>query len=210
MLKIKKVMNEYNIYDIKIINDEQEFNIVFGGNGDLYFFTNKINFQDEHQVVNFEITKENYELYSLFDILYHKIINCDIYKIDEYDLDRCTKEELEEKQIWYDEWNQELRDHPPYNLIHDGVISWCHDEQRLEEANVLNIYKEEDRYRLEFILRNTEFSPFIDIRFRNSGSRYEPFNMPFMELYQSLQAYDTEYHQIHIEEYLFQKTYQKR
>ena len=42
----------------------------------------------------------------------------------------------------------------------------------------------------------------ITVRFRNSGSRYDPFNIIFMKLYQGLCALDYEYHQIHIEEYL--------
>ena len=42
----------------------------------------------------------------------------------------------------------------------------------------------------------------ITVRFRNSGSRYDPFNIIFMGLYQGLCNLDYEYHQIHIEEYL--------
>ena len=45
------------------------------------------------------------------------------------------------------------------------------------------------------------------IRFRNSGSRYEPFNICFMQMYNELKNYDSNCHQIHIEEYLYkQKT----
>lgn len=192
ILEVKKEKNyiDDRIYDIIIVQDENVLNISFGGDGDLYFLAELSNFEELNQIINFEITKENYELYTLFDKLYNTIINCNIYKINELDLEL---KDTEEKQLTYDKWNQELRKYQPYNLIQNGVISWRHDDQIFEEANTLNIYKEEDKYRLEFILKNEElYSPCIDIRFRNSGSRYQPFNIPFMELYKSLQSYNIE------------------
>ena len=50
----------------------------------------------------------------------------------------------------------------------------------------------------------------ITIRFRNSGSRYDPFNIIFMRLYQGLCNLDYEYHQIHIEEYLQESKIKKK
>ena len=43
------------------------------------------------------------------------------------------------------------------------------------------------------------------IRFRNSGSSYQPFNILFMDVFNKLQEYDPNYHQMHIEEYAYQK-----
>lgn len=39
MIKIEKIENQNfpNIFDFKITNDDQKLNILFGGNGDLYF-----------------------------------------------------------------------------------------------------------------------------------------------------------------------------
>ena len=45
----------------------------------------------------------------------------------------------------------------------------------------------------------------VSIRFRNSGSRYNPFNIIFMKMFNKLQEYNPEYHQIHIEELEYQK-----
>lgn len=206
MLEIKKIKNEQGTYDFKIINEENALNIIFCGNGDLYFFVSKKNLLYEKQIVNFEITKENYVLFSLFEKLYNRIINSDIYKIDEIELEIHSQEEIEEKIRMYKEWNDDLKKSFVYkDLVRNGVISWRHDEQIYEEANTLNIYKEEEKYRLEFILKDKQLSNFIDIRFRNSGSRYFPFNIPFMELYHCLQSYDPRYHQSHIEEYMYQK-----
>ena len=166
MLEIRKIEHDRGI-DFKIISNEQELNIMFNGDGDLYFSINRIDRLGEPKIVNFEITEEDNDLYNLFDILYNRVITCDIYKLNEFDLEFRKSEELEEKQIMYDEWNQELREYPPYNIIQNGIISWRHDEQLFEEANILNIYKEENKYRLEFI-SNDEDPQYIEIRFRNS------------------------------------------
>ena len=45
----------------------------------------------------------------------------------------------------------------------------------------------------------------ICIRFRNSGSTYDPFNIIFMRMFNKLQEYIPEYHQIHIEEMNYSK-----
>lgn len=209
MLNIKRVNGENDLYDIIINDGTKDLNILFGGNGDLYFFVNKIKLDDTEQIVNFEITKENYFLYSLFENLYDKIINCDIYKLDETESPLVDEEEILEKINMYDEWNKDLKDSIEYKkLVNNGVISWRHDEQIYEEANTLNIHKEEDKYCLEFILKDKEMSHYIDVRFRNSGSRYMPFNRVFMQLYRKLQTYNPEYHQIHMEEYLYEKRLQ--
>lgn len=206
MLNIKKVKSEYDSYDIIINDGTKDLNILFGGNGDLYFFINKLNFEDAEQIVNFEITKENYFLFSLFEELYNKITNCNIYKLDEMELPHADDEEILERINMYAEWNEDLKSSIEYKkLVNNDIISWRHDEQIYEEANILNIYKEEEKYRLEFILMSKEISHYIDIRFRNSGSRYIPFNRVFMELYRKLQTYNPEYHQIHMEEYMYQK-----
>jgi len=205
MLKITKAKNEMNSYDFKIESEENTLGIIFGGNGDLYFYVKKNN-DEEKQIINFEITKENYVLYKLFESLYDQIINCDIYSLDEYELDFYDAEELEEKRIMHQEWNDDLKQSSVYkNLVKDGIISWRHDDQIYEQANILNIHKEDEKYRLEFVEQTEEWSIFLDVRFRNSGSRYSPFNMAFMDFYHELQKYDPEYHQIHMEEYLYQK-----
>ena len=45
----------------------------------------------------------------------------------------------------------------------------------------------------------------IGVRFRNSGSTYDPYNIIFMRMFQKLQEYIPEYHQIHLEELEYQK-----
>lgn len=210
MLKIIKQKNEMKSYDFKIISEENTLGIIFGGNGDLYFYVQKKD-SDEKEIINFEITKENYILYKLFESLYNQIINCDIYNLDECELEFYEEDELEDKRLMYQEWNEELKQSSVYkNLVKDGIISWRHDDQIYEQANILNIHKEDEKYRLEFIENCEEWAIFLDVRFRNSGSRYSPFNMAFMDFYHELQKYDPEYHQVHMEEYLYQKRLELR
>lgn len=208
MLEIIKIQNSNfnDLYDFKIVSKNKTLNIYFGGNLDLYFYVTKNGFiPNKDQIIKFDITKENYVLFSAFEKLYNDIINCNVYD-DLDDLDDLDYEELVCKNDMYNEWNNELKNSHIYDtLVNNGVISYRHDDQIYEEANILNIYKKGEKYCLEFILKNQKISKFIDIRFRNSGSRYVPFNIPFMRLYNNLQSYNPEYHQIHIEELMYQK-----
>ena len=53
----------------------------------------------------------------------------------------------------------------------------------------------------------------MGIRFRNSGSRYMPFNAVFMRMFREMQNIDdvNDYgHQMHMEEYLYEKNKMKK
>ena len=47
------------------------------------------------------------------------------------------------------------------------------------------------------------------VRISNSGSRYGYFNIPFMNMYTKLCEYNPDYHQIHMEEYLYNEKVKK-
>ena len=58
-------------------------------------------------------------------------------------------------------------------------------------------------FKLTFNAKKTfRHKDIIGIRFRNSGYRYEPFNIRFSKLYNSLCRIDPNYYQIQLEEYL--------
>ena len=104
-----------------------------------------------------------------------------------------------------------------YNELFDkenNTITWYSDETNHEVANILKIRKESKSFELEFYIQpyiegyDRDFNSLyhIPIRFRNSGSSYDPFNIVFMRMYEKMkQVYDiNDYgHQIHIEEYLY-------
>lgn len=162
----------------------------FGGNLDLHICAHKKDFEHK-EIVNFDITKENEYLFDLFDKLYKKIIECQIYSPDPFKVQECkSKEEIQQLMNEAKQSNEYLRNTTYKELVQNGIISWACDDKLLEEANVLNIYKENDKYRLEFIQKDEEEVIYISVRIRNHRSRYVPFNGPFMELYNSLQDYE--------------------
>lgn len=81
--------------------------------------------------------------------------------------------------------------------------------------------KSESNYELEFYIQpyiegyDRDFNSLnhIPIRFRNSGSSYDPFNIVFMRMYRKMKQIDdvNDYgHQIHAEEYLFNQNKVKK
>ena len=177
--------------DIKFCNDEngkyltlkQNNNvlmILFGSNLDLYFspVMNRMELFTSDKHLEFEISKEDGFLYEAFMYLYEKIIH--YIPLEEMD----SKRERE---------YQKLKDsYRKYPLVSNKVISWRSDEESADVASVLNISKTEDnQIKLEFIKNKPEDSLYLTyaVRFRNSGSTYDPFNLRFMELYNSLCSY---------------------
>lgn len=184
----------YDTFVIKTI--EGSFEILFAPNGDLYWrYLSETNPLDNKEKQELAITKENYFVYELFYKLYESIKNNKVYysnqEDDYYEVKYKTNE-----------------------LFHDNMIEWYSDEFYKEIASKLTIKKEDEIFKVIFEKsKKSQDGIFITytIRFRNSGSRYDPFNISFMQMYNSLKEYDPNYHQLHIEEYLFkQKTLKKQ
>ncbi len=219
--ELYKERKDGNYYDFVFQRDgNKTLSIFFGGNLDLYFSLE--NFDDDP---TFIIGKDYYEIYMLFDKLYSSVINADIYG-------EITEEEKDHlifmNKINQDDYHREIEElkrreryrkflknsHQYKNLVQDGLIIWLSDEYFDEVAPFVKIKKQENVYILEFgkskiplEYQNDADLMLMDprritVRFRNSGSRYDPFNIIFMGLYQGLCNLDYEYHQIHIEEYL--------
>jgi hypothetical protein len=210
MLEITKEKNEHG-YIFTILTDDGKFDISFAGNLDLYWGNvYDGNILEEPNSKQFMITKGNYYLYSLFEELYENIKNCNVFTLDETSIFFCeTVEELENKRREIKDLNDDLKKSEKYNpnrLFRDGVIEWHCEDFPYEESSVVKIKKEKEKFIVIFEKsKNTDIYLTYHVRFRNSGSRYEPFNIVFMKMYHKLINYDPEYHQIHIEEYLYQK-----
>lgn len=207
-MTVSKSKNEYNMYDILIEDGTKKLNIYFCGNLDLYWSLYDINgFQNPCEIV---ITKENYRIYELFLTLYNDIKNCNVRKEYEDCIERCTTlEELEEYKRSVIEYNNSLRvreENSEQRLFKDGVVEWHSDDFAYEDGHVLKIIKkDEDSFIIRLESNEKEVYGRYSIRIRNSRSGHKPFNMLFMEMYNKLQAYDSEETQIHIEEYMYQK-----
>lgn len=192
MMNIEFLNNTFGKY-LKLTQNGNTFNILFGGNLDLYFqpVMNRVELFTSDEHLEFKISKEDGFLYEAFMHLYEKIIN--YIPLEEMD----SKRERE---------YQKLKDsYRPFPLVHDKVISWHSDEEDVDTSSILNISKTEDnQIKLEFIKNKPEDDLYLTyaIRFRNSGSTYDPFNFRFMELYNSLCNYYENYQPNHKEKQL--------
>ncbi len=222
-MEINRVKGMQSGYDYEFLEDNKVLRIIFGGNLDLYWSldTNKSYTTYEEAIKElydtFTITKENYQIYSLFKKLLDDIKNANVYT-PMCDTELTEDDELIELPPTYDEilrtkrLNEELKRREAYQRINDGeAITWHSDEEPYDIADVLRMSEVDDCIILEFLrpeLTGEKMgirSPSsISIRFRNSGSYYNPFNIAFMNMYRELQKFDPEYdrefHQIHIEE----------
>ena len=202
-MKVIKHENEFGLI-ISFKELDKQFDVSFSGNGDLYWTIRSENVNDDN---NFIITKENYEVYRLFEELFDDIENIKIDDDEEYITFYLKTEE--EKQ----EYIKKQKDEIEYEK-ENNTITWYSDETSHEVANILKIKKEKESFVLEFYIQpyiegyDRDFNSLyhIPIRFRNSGSSYDPFNIVFMRMYEKMKQVDNvnDYgHQIHIEEYLY-------
>lgn len=149
---------------------------------------------DIAQETELEITKENMTIYNLFTKLFNSFEKCEIFQEDKL--------------------NQRLKSEYIYRQIYDGKkITWISDDSVFfdyQTADAMRITKETDWYKLKFTYYENEFPHLRSIRIRNARSRYKPFNMLMMDFFNSLQEYDPDFHQFHLEEYLFNKNQDKQ
>ena len=226
-MKVIKKVSEHGL-NIFIQEDHKYIEFSFGGNGDLYLIIRSENEGDER---SFIITKENYEIYDLFLKLFYDIENINIY--DEEDYIPPYIEDEDERQEYLDEYNKKIEEekrkyrlynYSNYNELFDkenDTITWYSDETAHEVANILNIKKEKESFRLTFTLQpyiegyDEDFysAYYIPIRFRNSGSSYDPFNIVFMRMYNNMKKINDVNdigHQIHMEEYIYNQNKMKK
>lgn len=210
MLEIEKKVNEFGNNYI-ITTNEGKFGIFFAGNLDLYWKNlYQGNIEKQPSSKSFTIIKENYFLYSLFNELYNNIKECNIYQNDGFSLSRCeTIKDLNDLKDDIKERNKYLKklcEFNPERLFKNGTIEWHSDDFEYDDASVIKIEKSAERF-IVTISKSKKKDIYLtySIRFRNIGSRYSPFNICFMDMYNKLNNYDQSYHQIHIEEYMYQK-----
>lgn len=219
-MKVIKHENEFGLI-ISFKELDKQFDVSFSGNGDLYWTFCSENVNDDN---NFIITKENYEVYRLFEELFDDIENIKIFDDEEYITFYLKTEEEKQEYIknQKDEIEYEKNKYRLFNLLNynelfdkeNNTITWYSDETNHKVANILKIRKENELFELEFYIQpyiegyDRDFNSLyhIPIRFRNSGSSYDPFNIVFMRMYEKMKQVDhvNDYgHQIHIEEYLY-------
>lgn len=235
-MKVTRTKGKESGYDYTITDGNKILKIVFASNLDLYWHLSVRdgdksldNLYDE-VYETFLITKENYQIYSLFKKLVEDIKIPRVYEpikreeLDEEDLPDPAIEEIladldngKSEQEKCDEWNEELKRSERYRKLYNGQdIIWHSDDDYYEDADRVKITEVDENILLEFYRPKQTLNTIgfrmpntVCVRFRNSGSTYDPLNIVFMKMYQRLQEYNPDYHQIHIEETIYQKTLKK-
>lgn len=231
-MKVIKKNTKYGT-DIFLECDDKYISFTFRGNLDLYWmihrrYNNNIN--DNYKYDYFIITKENYNLYKLFENLFYNIENINIFDLDSFIpsyIDENDKTEyLKERKKEIEKVKNSCRLYNNYNYnelfdVNNNIITWYSDKTASKVSNILKIRKGKNEFKIEFYTQSyvdgydEDFHSinYIPIRFRNSGSRYNPFNQIFMKMYNDMNNIDDindEGHQICIEEYLYNKKKTKK
>lgn len=169
-MNIRKVKYN-NTYIIELQNSSAIFSFVFAGNLDLYISYYGTEESDRHSI---EIDKDNPFVYECFDELYNSISN---------------EKPFENGDFLF------KHEHFPFPLLNNGIIEWHSDDGLYDEAAVLYIEKLDNSYKLtikEGLISDISIRT-NSVRFRNSGSIYEPYNCTFMNLYNKLCNHDFDY-----------------
>ena len=198
---------------IALVDEAKWFEIQFGGNLDLYWSIYNLSYDEELTYETFVITKENYYIYELFLNLYESIKNGDIYDENETNflISSNNLEEMKERERIHRLFIERTQK----KLFIDNSIIWYSDDGDYADDEIVRISKVDEEFLLEFFkipkvdkdksCYSSHHHFGISIRFRNSGCRYQPFELPFMKMYNKLCKYDPDMHQIHIEEYEYVK-----
>ncbi len=103
------------------------------------------------------------------------------------DFDNDVTDELNSTQ----KRNEKLKTKQVYKkLVHNDTIIWHSDNIYDESANILQIEGNRKEINLTFIDNPDDPSFGFGIRICNSGSKYDPFNICFMNLFNQLQLLD--------------------
>lgn len=186
MQEIERYKNGWGYDTFVIKTDSGSFEILFAPNYDLYWrYLSEKNILEDKSIQEIIITKENYFIYEQFYKLYESIKNNKVSYDDE---------------SYFDAYENEL--------FKNEIIEWYSDELPIDIASKLTIKKDNETFKITFEKSKKACEGIFityTIRFRNSGSRYNPFNINFMKMYNELKEYNPDYHQVHIEEYLYKK-----
>lgn len=194
MIEIDKIIDELNNPEYTITTDKGVFKISYGGDLDLYWRYVCDDYKKEEYTI--DITKENYFLYNLIFEVYDSVISCAPTKY----------EELKVEDIYKRDWTNDLgAQRSREYLLNKDVITWISDDGFVNDGARVSIKKKEDKFELVFKRGYSDGRKTYGVRFRNSGSRYIPFNSAFGIMYNKLKYYDKDNYQIHIEEYIYKE-----
>lgn len=140
---------------------------------------------------------------------------CDVFDVDPLSLSEEDEQSLTEayRRTKAKEANERIKKTTKYDLLtKDNSIIWYSDDASIETADVVRLSIVEEGILLEFTRPDLDptkeqfcYPGLLNIRFSNSGSRYDELVNIFNRMYQKLQEYEPVYHQIHLEELDYQR-----
>ena len=166
MLEFQDNYKSETLKDIVLNDRDKSIHIFFGGNLDLYMMIYRgipERIKEGNFNKKFEYLIKNGETeYQFFDRLVSRINgDNDIRR-------KRAKEEL---------------------VSEDGTINWYSDDSPLENANLLSIKREDEGIKCTLYNNPSELHSGLAVRICNSGSRYDPFNVYFMKMFNEFQQY---------------------
>lgn len=179
VVEFKNNYIDSNLKDVYIRQGGKTLKIFFGGNGDLYFdIFGSFNYNEGIRTSSFCINSNTY-IYSYFNEFFNDVLNCKIYNNNDLEpFQTCTNIELNRK-LKIEDANSKL--------VKNGVIEWYSDSIYDEKANLLKIEKDNDKIIFTFFDNPDDPVFGFGIRICNFGSKYDPFNICFMNLYNKFQ-----------------------
>lgn len=174
---IKKINNEYNGYDINLIDEDKVLSIK--QTGDDYTWVMRLNDYSHITEEAFDILESD-EVYPLFVSLYERIVTGNVLGQDINSLKVQEEMDLERNTSWYK------------RTVDDGVITIMCDAYPIAVPNILTISKDEGVIHLGFKKVESDKEPkskfCISINIRQSGSRIYDLANPFKLLFRELQS----------------------
>ena len=128
--------------------------------------------------LSFTVTNEDKYVYRLFSELYDSFVNFQPFKYSRYNRDEDVVDKLE------------------YPIVKNSNIDWHSDGFSYDAASILNINKDEkNNYVVTFnkskmVSDNISNFETFAVQFSSGISRYDPYNVTFIEMYNQLRDYD--------------------
>ena len=177
-----------NVKDIILIKDNKTLKIFYGGNGDLYFdiFGNFEECESGY-IACFEIDKED-KVYPYFERLIEAIREAKVFTPSETQMELIDDPyEIHELVEHYKMRNKKLKGIPPHTeLVKEDGIELYSDSIYNEKANRMTIKEIDGKIRLDFFDNPQDYIDGFAVEISNSGSKYMPFNICFMNFFNKL------------------------
>lgn len=211
---VRKEIKRGGFSDIILENDNKQLTISYLSNGDLYWSLHETDVLND--VCDFIISKTNFYVHKIFDVLYNKIKNCEVHMIHTSELKKCSTEEDKRQYLERVRLNnkrfERMQESNPRKLFKNNMVEFHSEEKSYEEASTLKIIKDEDgNYILRFEKsKDEELSEDYGILIKHPSYNEITFKTLFMLAFLEFQKYDCDDIRVYINESEGQKQLKRK